>query len=227
MKNREINLDVVAEIAVALGDLNKSIVFVGGAVVSVYVDDPAADEARPTEDIDLILTLIGIDQQTLDKNLSELGFHLDIQSHKICTYRYNDIAVDIMPALDTLRGPTNRWYQVGFDSLQTIEVEDIEIQVLSAPCFIATKFEAFNNRGQGDYRMSHDFEDIIYVVDNRTTIVNEIESAEESIQHFLKSEIQKILNNIHLDEIISAHLSRISDQDRSQMLLEKFEAIAS
>ena len=32
MKNRDINLDVVSEIAKALGDLNKSVVFVGGAV---------------------------------------------------------------------------------------------------------------------------------------------------------------------------------------------------
>ncbi len=36
--------------------------------------------------------------------------------------------------------------------------------------FLATKFEAFKDRG-GDYRTSHDFEDIVYVLDNRTTIV--------------------------------------------------------
>ena len=44
MINRTINLGVVAEIAHALGDLNESVVFVGGAVVSVYADDDAADE---------------------------------------------------------------------------------------------------------------------------------------------------------------------------------------
>lgn len=48
MKNRTINLGVVAEIAEALGELNESVVFVGGAVVSVYTDDPAADDIRPT-----------------------------------------------------------------------------------------------------------------------------------------------------------------------------------
>ena len=53
MRNRIINLGVVAEIAQALGDLNESVVFVGGAVISIYADDPAADEVRPTQDVDL------------------------------------------------------------------------------------------------------------------------------------------------------------------------------
>lgn len=227
MKNRQINLDVVAEIAVALGNLNKSVVFVGGAIVSVYVDDPAADEARPTEDVDLTLTLIGLDHPTLDKQLAKLGFHPDIHGHTICSYRYNDIAVDIMAASDTLRGPTNRWYQAGFDSLQTINIENTEIQVLSAACFLATKFEAFNSRGQADYRMSHDFEDIIYILDNRTTIVNEITNAAKPIQRFLTSEIEQVLSNKYVDEIISAHLSRISEAERYSLLIEKLEKIVN
>ena len=68
MKNRTINLGVVAEIANALGDLNEFIVFVGGAVVSVYADDDAADEVRPTQDIDLTLKFFDINQQDLDSS---------------------------------------------------------------------------------------------------------------------------------------------------------------
>ena len=120
MKNRTINLGVVAEIAEALGELNKSVVFVGGAIVSVYADDPAADEIRPTQDVDLTLTLIDFNQQVLDTQLAKLGFHPDIHGHVICSYRYNDISVDIMAATDTMRGPTNRWYQIGFESLQRL-----------------------------------------------------------------------------------------------------------
>jgi len=78
MKNRTINLGVVAEIAEALGELNESVVFVGGAVVSVYTDDPAADDIRPTQDVDLMLTPIDVNQQALDKQLAALGFHLDL-----------------------------------------------------------------------------------------------------------------------------------------------------
>ena len=108
MRNRIINLGVVAEIAQALGDLNESVVFVGSAVVSIYADDPAADEIRPTQDVDLTLKLLNYDQQELDAKLAERGFHPDLQGHAICTYKYNDIAVDIMPSTDTMRGLSNR-----------------------------------------------------------------------------------------------------------------------
>ena len=47
MENRTINIGVVAEVAQALKDLRNQIVFVGGAVVSLYTDDPVADEIRP------------------------------------------------------------------------------------------------------------------------------------------------------------------------------------
>jgi hypothetical protein len=225
MKNRTINLGVVAEIAEALGELNSNVVFVGGAVVSVYTDDPAADDIRPTQDVDLTLTLLEVNQQALDKQLATLGFHLDLHGHAICSYRYNDIAVDIMAASDSMRGPANRWYQVGFDTLETIQINDTPIQVLSAPCFLATKFEAYNSRGQGDYRTSHDFEDIIYVIDNRTTIVEEVKNSDESIQGFLKSEIQKILSNKYTDEILSAHLHPLIQEQRYPLLLDKLKRI--
>lgn len=227
MRNRTINLAVVAEIAEALGELNESVVFVGGAVVSVYTDNPAADEIRPTQDVDFTLTLIDMNQQALDKQLAALGFHLDLHDHAICSYRYNDIAVDIMAATDSMRGPTNRWYQVGFDTLEIIQINNTPIQVLSAPCYLATKFEAYNSRGQDDYRTSHDFEDIVYVIDNRTTIVEEVENSNELIRGFLKAEIQKILSNRYVDEILSAHLHPLIQEQRYPLLLEKLKQIVA
>ena len=226
MKNRTINLGVVAEIAQALGDLNQSVVFVGGAVVSVYADDPAADDIRPTQDVDLTLTLLDFNQQNLDKQLASLGFHPDIHGHSICSYHYNDIAVDIMAATDTMRGPTNQWYQVGFESLQTIEIQSTTIQILSAPCYLTTKFEAFNHRGNNDYRTSHDFEDIIYVIDNHMTIVDEILASEQIIQNFLKTEIKKILSSNYANEILSAHLHPLIEEQRYPLLLEKLKIIS-
>jgi hypothetical protein len=47
MENRTINIAVVAEVAKALKNIKKDMVFVGGAVVSLYTDDPAADEIKP------------------------------------------------------------------------------------------------------------------------------------------------------------------------------------
>ena len=53
MENRIINIEILAEVAEALKDIKDDMVFVGGAVVSLYADETAADEMRPTEDIDM------------------------------------------------------------------------------------------------------------------------------------------------------------------------------
>lgn len=227
MKNRTIDLSVVSEIARALGNLNESVVFVGGAIVSIYVDDPAADEIRPTQDVDLTLKPLNYDQQELDAKLAERGFHPDLQGHAICTYKYNDIAVDIMPSTDTMRGPSNRWYSIGFDSIQKTSLEGVTIQVLSAACYLAAKFEAYNHRGNDDYRTSHDFEDIIYVIDNRTTIVDDLRLADPRIKDFLQSEFRKILGNPYTEEILSAHLHPLILDKRYPILLAKINDMLS
>ena len=95
------------------------------------------------------------------------------------------------------------------------------IQILSAACYLATKFEAYNHRGNGDYRTSHDFEDIIYVIDNRTTIVEEVRVADKRIRDFLKSEFKKILNTAYAEEILSAHLHPLILEKRYPILLAK------
>jgi hypothetical protein len=51
-------------------------VFVGGAVISLYTDDPATDEVRPTSDIDLTIQFSGFAEWTKIQNrLAELRFY--------------------------------------------------------------------------------------------------------------------------------------------------------
>ena len=226
MENRTINIAVVAEVAKALKELKDQMVFVGGAVVSLYADDPAADEIRPTSDIDMTIKLMNFKKWTeVQERLAVLGFYPDPFGHSICSYKYKDIPVDIISATDSPLGPSNRWYQIGFDDLKIIEVEGEMIQILSAPCYLATKFDAFNNRGT-DYRTSHDFEDIIYVLDNRTSIVEETVMAHPEIITFLKQEIRNILENSNWDEIISAHLHPLVLAERQPIVLDKMRKIA-
>lgn len=44
MENKTINIGIVEKVAIALQELKDKMVFVGGAVISLYTDDPAADE---------------------------------------------------------------------------------------------------------------------------------------------------------------------------------------
>ena len=227
MENRTINIAVVSEVAQALLELKDQMVFIGGAVVSLYADDPAADEIRPTGDIDMTINLMNFSNWVrMQERLAKLGFFPDPYGQAICSYKYKDIPVDIMPAEDSQFGPSNKWYKIGFQDLWNVKAMDEEIQILSAPAYLATKFAAFNDRG-GDYRTSHDFEDIIYILDNRMAIVSEIEKAHPDINEFLHQEFLKIRQSPFLEEILSAHIHPLVLEDRYLVVLEKINQILS
>lgn len=42
MKNTQVNREVTKRIAHALGEMNDQVVYVGGAIVSYFIDDPSA-----------------------------------------------------------------------------------------------------------------------------------------------------------------------------------------
>ena len=117
-----------------------------------------------------------------------------------------------------------KWYKIGFNDLWKVKVETQEINILKAPCYLATKFEAFNSRGK-DYRTSHDMEDIIYILDNRLAIVKEIEETEESIKSFLINQLNIIIEKRMLEEVLMAHIHPLMIDERKPIVLEKISQI--
>jgi hypothetical protein len=225
MENRIINIAVVAEVAQGLKDFKSQMVFVGGSVVSLYTDDPAADEIRPTADVDMTLNMVNLSNwSVIQEKLSALGFYPDPFGHAICSYKFKNIPVDIMPSEDGPMGPSNKWYKLGFGDLWTVKAKEEDIQILKAPCYLATKFEAFNNRGK-DYRTSHDFEDIIYIIDNRTTIVEEIKDTLPEIKTFLQAQLLKLTMLSNYDEILSSHIHPFIIADRQPIVMRKITQI--
>ncbi|MGK0379358.1 MAG: putative nucleotidyltransferase [Patiriisocius sp.] len=227
LENKIINISVVAEVAKALQELKEEIVFVGGAIISLYTDDPAADEIRPTQDVDMTLNIINLGHwEKIQTQLRQLGFHSNPFGKAICSYLYKDIPVDIMAAEDGPMGPSNSWYKIGFENLQTVKVKDQEIKILSAPCYLATKFEAFNGRGT-DLRTSHDIEDIIYVLDNRINIVEEIKQDDPRIQDFLREQLNSISKKGMLSEVLIAHIHPLIIAERMPIVEEKINQITA
>ncbi|WP_088656191.1 hypothetical protein [Geofilum rhodophaeum] len=98
------------------------------------------------------------------------------------------------------------------------------MKILSAPCYLATKFEAFNSRGS-DYRTSHDMEDIIYVLDNRMGIVEEIAKDDSRIAHFIQEQIQNITNRGMMQEVLVAHIHPLMLAERMSIVEEKIVQI--
>jgi hypothetical protein len=209
MKNKIINRATLAQIASALKELKNQMIFVGGAVVILYVEDEPVEEVRQTDDVDVTINLVNYAAWVqMQERLTELGFSPDPKGHAICSYLYNGISIDIMPSEDGPIGPANKWYKVGFENLWTKEVEGQLIRILSAPCFLATKFE-----------------DIIYVLDNRTTLINELQKEPDNIKKFLKDEFIKVYTKSNFEEIIFCHIDPSIYADRFPIIKEKIEHI--
>ena len=65
--------------------------------MSLYVNDPAADDVRPTKDVDIGLEISSIGElEELRQYLSGKGFIQTAEDDVRCRFRYEDIKVDVM-----------------------------------------------------------------------------------------------------------------------------------
>lgn len=71
---------------------------------------------------------------------------------------------------------------------------------------INSKFAAFNDRGIKDPRTSHDFEDIIYVMDNRTDIVEQLIGSPFDVKTYLTERVRNVLHNRVMKQAIYGNL---------------------
>lgn len=224
--NHHTNTVRIKAVANALDNLKEKVVFVGGATISLYPDRQVF-EVRPTDDVDVIIEILNyFDRAELEEKLRAIGFSHDIESGVVCRYKIEGIVVDIMPTNDPSIGFTNIWYPDGFKEAINYVIDDrCSVKILSAPYFIATKLEAHKDRGEGDGRTSQDFEDIVYVLENRKSIWEEMNNSEESLRNYLRAEFQNLLNNSDILEWIDCHVERGSPP-ATYLILEELKAFA-
>jgi len=224
------NIDMLQIVADGLGDLKDEIVFVGGAVAELYADDPASSDIRPTQDVDCTIELRTYREHTeLEEELRAKGFVNDTsQGAPICRWIYQDIKVDVMPTDENVLGFNNQWYPGGVGNKIPKTLPDgSEIFVFPPEYYLAAKVEAHNDRGGTDLRQSHDFEDIIYILDNCTSILEDIRNADEDVKNYLKTECERLFANDGLSEGIESALPYGSDSDRVEIIEDLILEIAS
>ncbi len=219
MSNNLKRLRVIAE---GLGELCGDVVFVGGSVAELYADDPAATEIRPTMDVDCVIELATYGSlQEFESLLRKRGFVNDIESGVICRWKYNGEIVDIMPDRDSILGFSNQWYGPGFQHRIVFELPDgFAVHILPPLYYLATKIEAIRGRGGDDLRLSHDFEDLIYVLNNRQDIVSLFDVEEnKTLAEYISSWASEMLNRKNCREEIECMLP-YGDYDRVDYIIE-------
>ena len=229
MNNHPVNLVRLRVVASALTELNEKVVFVGGATVGLYADNAAAEESRPTDDIDIVIEVATYAEFVgkIGERLQQLGFRNDHESSVICRYKVHGLSVDIMPMNSSVLGFSNRWYEEGVTESTYYQLDSQQvIRIFSAPYFVASKFDAYSSFRHGrDPRTNSDFEDIIYVFDNRNELLNEISKSPESVRVYLETEIKVLLSSPAVYENVYVHLERSTASQRTRRILEIWQAI--
>lgn len=215
------NILMLQTVANGLGDLKDEMVFVGGAVAELYADNPAASEIRPTIDVDCVIEISSrIAFARMEEKLRAKGFTNDIsKGAPICRWIYKDIKVDIMPTDSRVLGFTNRWYEEGIETkIAKTLPNGTEAFIFPAEYYLAAKFEAHKDRGGNDLRQSHDFEDIIYILDNCSNIIDNINNSNPNVKMYLKEECQNLLGNPNITEGIESTLPYGSGEESGDIL---------
>jgi predicted nucleotidyltransferase len=221
------NIKVVEKVAKALEEINEEVIYVGGAIIHLYATEDGADQPRPTIDIDISVHISTYTQMDkLRVRLEKKQIYPAPEENIMYRYTFEGILIDFIPIKDTPLGPTNRWFMPGFKRAIPYSIGEIKINILPASLFLATKWEAHMNRGN-DPRMSHDFEDIMYVLDNNTELLADIKQAEKEVQDFLREMSEEILSDSSVNEIIECHLNSISAEERAELIIKKLELIAN
>ena len=120
-----------------------------------------------------------------------------------------------------------KWYTEGIENKTTKTLADgTQIFVFQPEYYLATKFEAYKGRGGNDLRQSHDFEDIIYMMENCTELLNNIRNANATVKVYLKNEYQNLLENHNITEGIESALPYGSGEGGTDIILELIQNIA-
>ncbi len=203
------SLEMIEEIARRLGPLREQVTFLGGAVTTLLITDPAAPEVRATDDVDVVVEMATrAAYYRMEDELRRLGF---TQRHEagdpVCRWSVAGVEVDIMPTDEAILGFGNRWHLPAIAQAQTITLSSkLDIQVITAPYFLATKLEAFRGRGQGDFLGSSDMADIVSIVDGRPELVSEVQASDALLRQYLAQSFREYLSLPAFTEAVAGHL---------------------
>ncbi len=221
---------LISHVARRLSELNTSVVFVGGMATDLLVTRIPSPQPRATKDIDLIVsTTTYTEYAQFEGRLRELGFaHDKTPGAPNCRWVVDGYLVDTMPVNSGPLGFVNKWYPEAVGSAVKITLDDnLMVRLISAPVFIATKLEAFADRGKGNYQGSSDIEDIITVIDGRAEIVEEIAEASAEVRAYLVEEFTRLLANGEFLYSISSHLMPdTASQAREKIVTTRMKQMA-
>lgn len=224
------NLEILEFAIEQLDELANEMVFLGGCATGLLITDPAAPPIRVTKDVDAIVQVFSkADYYQLASKLRKKGFKEDTSDDApLCRWVTGNVILDVMPTDAEILGFGNEWYTAAAANAEQITLSSgKQIHMVSAPYFLITKLEAFNGRGNGDYLMSHDIEDIIAVIDGRAEIVSEVIETEPMLVKELSVRFQNLLQDSKFIDAVSGHMpTDETSQSRVSIILNTIKKLS-
>ena len=227
MNNYDYNVTQLKMIASALGDLSADVTFVGGSTTAFLVDEAAYFGIRKTDDVDVIIDVATlVEYQKFSKKLRSLGFREDIDG-PVCRWLIDSeigtLILDVMPIDEKILGFSNRWYRSAIDEAESVSLSNgVIINVVNPVYFLATKFEAFAGRGNGEF-FSHDLEDIIFVLENRSRFIFELMDSGDELKQYFSSQAALLLN----DEFLNVLPGLLNNPDSADAIVNSLNIMVS
>jgi hypothetical protein len=225
------NLEQLITAARLLRPLLGELVFVGGSVTGLLITDDAAGDPRSTLDVDAIAEITSYAEYTeFGDRLRALGFSEDTsEGAPLCRWVHHGAILDVMPLDEKILGFSNRWYRAAMESSVTQRLlDDLEVRIVTAPLFIATKLEAFKGRGKQDFFGSRDLEDLVSVVDGRAALVTEVRSAAYQLPAYIRNEVRALLATPGFRDALPGYLLPDAvSQSRISLVLRRLEELVS
>ena len=223
------NTALIELAATTLGNLVDDVIFVGGATVELWITDPAAPPVRATIDIDVVIeATTQSSYHAFGKRLKQKGFREDHTSKIAHRWKHDNsgLILDVLSGF----GSSNRWLtQLPTQSARYKLPSGTEIHTASTPHLLATKIEAFLDRGNNDFSASKDFADIITLIDGREEITTDVNDANPDIKTFLSEQLAQMSNDPRFEFGIQAQLppDPASQQRGTTVVLPRIKTLIS
>ena len=210
------NQDLLEKVAPLLAKLPWRVVYLGGSTTHLHISDALAPLPEFTDDVDVVAEVTSpVEfQVNLREELREIGAKEDTsEGAPLCRWKLNGITVDVMSPNRAILGFANRWYPLAIrTAVKHLLSNGQEIEAIVPIVFIATKLEAFQDRGKGDCLASKDVDDIIAVIDGRVTLAAEARDADQDLRPYLYESLTRLTSHQDFPYAVEGYLKDTPDR---------------
>lgn len=218
--------ELLSKVAKSLARLRWKTVYLGGSTTHLHLTDLHAPRPELTDDVDVVVDVSSpVEFQVqLREELRALGAREDTsEDAPTCRWLLNGLKVDVMSPNADVLGFSNRWYPLALATAVEHQLPDgAVIHLIHGPVFLATKLEAYRDRGT-DCLSSKDVEDIIALLDGRPELTEELSRMPIELRTFVAEALLELRQESNFGYAVEGYLRE--DPERAPDVFTRIDKI--